>query len=548
MTTPRSSLSPTLLLSLLIVGFGLLAYHGAFLLGHGTDSLFDLNMYRTLPLSTVAANPVYNRYPMWGLVTYPLLLAMPIWLGHTVVVAAHTLAAVLFFHLLRAFKLNNVIAVFGALLYLLWPAHSESLFWLSAGMFVFGPLFLVAGGLLYAHGRWLLAIPLLLGAMLYSEGLLLPTLFLVAVIALLVRRQFWRGVGVGSVLVALYAGFQVLRYLAASGRDFAPYGFGFSKSLFHFGEWSRMAFGLASSEDVAWMWARAYPSKDVGLLLPTPFLALALVFALAGLLGLRWLARDATPLTMQALPVGLIACMLGYFASAAIFLLIVKNDMQARYTSVAVLAIAAGLALICGGLASSRARPLAALGVTLATLLVGWSLYRAWSNVWVNGYPSQLLTQVLLTDIRAAHDQTGVNRILVIDDPRSVGNVFAFGRDWGYNPAAQMFVAPQLDVRNELAFDQVQRPEFGPGMVFSDSPCVFLGWRGGQRFITQRVAVAGKNLVLDCAAGTVEPPGDQPPAETYYFRRPSSENLTELLGTPIDPATLAERLRARVGE
>ena len=546
-TNPRFA-STSLRISLLIVVASVLAYHGAFLLGHGTDSFFDLRMYQTLPLSTVAANPVFNRYPMWGLFTYPLLLAMPLWLSHTVVIAAHTLAAVLFFFLLRAFKLNMIVAALGGLLYLLWPAHAESLFWLSGGMFVFGPLFLVAGALLYAHGRPLLALPLLIGSMCYSEGLLLPTLFVLAVIALLVRRRFWNGVGFGTVLVALYAGFQALRYAAASGRDFSPYGIGIDKAGFHFVEWSRMAFGLASSEDVAWMWARAFPSKDVGLLLPPLFLVLALAVALGLLLVLRWLGREATPPAAATMSIGLVTCVLGYLAAAFIFLLIAKNEMQARYTSVAVLAIAAGAALIFGGLASSRTRPLVALGMLVATLLVGWSFYKAWSNVWVNGYPSHLLNQVLVEDIRAARSQSGVGRILVIDDPRAVGNVFALGRDWGYQPAGTMFIDPALDVRNELTEEQVQRPDFGPGMIFSDQPCVFLGWRGGQRFITQRVLVAGKALVLNCATGTVEPPGDQPPTETVNLRRTSRENLSELLGTPIDPTTLSAQLRARLSE
>ncbi|MBC8160630.1 MAG: hypothetical protein H7Z42_05355 [Roseiflexaceae bacterium] len=551
MHSQRSAL-PALVLPLVIIATAVLAYHGVFLLGHGTDSPWDQEMYRTLPLSTVAANPVYNRYPLWGLVVYPLVLAMPLWAAHTVVIAAHTLAAVLFFALLRAWRLPDITAALAAITYLLWPAHAESLFWLSGGMFAFGALFLVAGALAYAHGRPLLAVPLLFGAMLFSEGLFFPTLLMVLVL-LVHRRRIVEGISVGGTLVALYALFQAVRYTAAGGRDFSPYGFSLERAGGHFREWSRMAFGLASSQDVAWMWMRAAPSQDSGLLLPPLYLALALGFALGLTLLLLRGGRPANPLPLPLFASGMVICLAWFVASALIFLVVSRNDMQARYTTVAALAIAAALALLVSPLLLQRSRALMLAGTLAATLLIGYPLYRAWSNVWVNGVPAHLLNQALIADMRAAAAQHPGKPIFVIDDPRAVGNAFALGREWGYVPTARQFVGPDVEANNEVAEGARQRADFGPGMLFSSRPCVFLGWRDGQRFISQRVLANATSLVMNCATGVVEQVGPTPPKDVFYFQNPSRYNLATMLGLPLetfidpvaDPFDLNKRLRSR---
>ena len=544
---PTNERSPAVWpMAALIVLLAIVAYHGVVLLGHGTDSVFDQEMYRRLSLATVAADPVYNRYPMWGLVVYPLMLAGPLWLGHVLPVVAHTLAAALFFFLLREFRLNNLVALIAACLYLLWPSNYETLLWLSGGMFTFGALFLVAGALVYARGRAVSGALLLFAGMLFSEGLFLPTLFLVAVIALVLRKKPIEGGVLGAVLVALYGLFQVLRYTTAAGRDFTPYGIGFAKAIPQFREWLWMAFGLTSSQDVAWMWERAFPTKDVGLLLPTPFLVGALVVGLGVVLLARRLAGPVVPPNRVAVLLGLSLAVLGFVSAGALFALIVNNAIQARYTTVGALALAAGLGIGLGALASNRSRPLAIVGIALATLLLGNGLFRAWSNVWVNGYPANLMNEVILEDIRATYEQTGVANIFVLDDASSVGNAYALGRPWGYAPAGRMYIGPDIDVRNDEMLVLVSRPDFAPGIRFSDAPCVFLTWQNGQREIAQQVRVAGKDAVLNCVTGVVDPLGEPAPMLTFYATNTGAHNLEQLRGAPVDPMTLNQQLLARL--
>ena len=522
--------------ALLLVFASFMAYHGAVLLGYGTDNWSDLNMYTSLPLSRVAANPVYNRYPTWSLLVYPILLWSPMWLAHLLVVAAHTFAAWLLVVLLRWFTLDHVTATIAGLLFLLWPAHVEALFWIPGAMFIFTTLFALAGAYYLTQQCLVIGTVLMLLGLFSTEAIFFPALVLMAAIAWRARFNVQQTAGIFLTFVGVYAVFQVIRFTYSDGRDFTPYATGFLYVWPRALSWMLMSLGLASSSDVSWMWSLAGRAVDSGLLLPQFFLLLAGILVSGSALWLtRHFALVSTPLPWRKLLVGVGVTLLGYGSAFLIFLPLQGNAMQSRYTSIGVAYLVVLLALLLGRLCASKRRVVAATGVICTVALLSWASYRAWSNIWVNWYPARLLSDELLEDVRYAHKTTGSERIFLIDDPKAVGNAFAIGRDWGYIFAGRLVIEPRMIVTADMLVRQTTLPMFAAGNRFTDRPCVFVSWRSGKRIIASHAFEPNKQVVLNCETSFVEPlNGRAVPQLTIPGLSPGTVTLSNFLGIPTD--------------
>lgn len=525
--------SPRILPHLLIISFAMLTYHGALLLGLSMDDYSGLENYGRRTLLEIVTRPAYNRFPPFAFFLYPLMLHMPYWLAHLLVIVAHTFVALQIYRLLVWFGAGERTAVVAGLLFLVWPAHQEALFWLVASTVVFGVAAALAGVVRVAAGRRISGILLIFLGMLFSEAVFFPALFVLGLVALRRRETPLAITKLLGAAVGLYALFQLLRRLISVAQQFTQYPLGLASVWMNLHDLVLMGLGLASSRDSGWLWAFASTPTDVSLDLPRAFILPALVAAVVAAYLVQQLPAGGL-VGLRPRAAALICAAAGYGIALLIFLGISGEFvyMQSRYTYTSVAYLCVFVALPVSWALLSPRRPLAMLGQVALVALLSWCVYQAWSNVWANWYPARQLSDRIIEDVRATYDERGVERILLVNEPRAVGSGYSISRDWAFRSVGRMYVSPGLKLDSERFANALGADAYTAGERFSYEPCVFLGWDDGRRVVDVRALDPYNQLVLNCETGLVEaaPPGLELPLIYQYNSWPSNVNLAEVIG------------------
>lgn len=496
----------------LIVAAGCIAFFGVAWLGLYYDDLSNIGIYRTQRYLDVVKDLRFNRFPLFALVLYPLmLLVLPVWASHLVVAAAHITAAVLLRSVLKGFGASERLAVSAGLLFLLAPAHGEVLYWIVASTVIFGVGFALASTVQLQRGRPLLACGLAFMGMLFSEAVILPIAALHFFVLLQQRIRLWRMVLHGVGLVVPYGVFLVVRFLYSTPGvgKMTQYDTGLANASQNATDILMMATGLMSSRDINWFWNQAPLMANVGLLL-SPGVLVPAVLLMGGIVwALSRLPGEAP--RPRLLVMGGVASLAGLATALAVFLVVTGNTMQPRYTYVPLLFLTTLAALLLAGLDRGRAPRAVWMAVMVGVL--GWSVYRSWSNVWGNWYPAKLVMERVLKDVETTARERQVKQVFVVNVPMLVGNAYVFMREWSYSAAGEQLFSEPLTLRDIP--DPLRYGQLKPGERFTDGACVFLGWRNGQREAAPRAYDPARKLVLDCATGLVEAPGETLPELRY---------------------------------
>lgn len=485
----------------LVIAAAGVAFFGVPWLGIYYDDFGNIHAYNHQSLLEIARDTHFNRFPLFTLAVYPLMLKMPAGLAHVLIAAVHTLAALLLRSVLRGFGYSERVAVGAALLFLLAPAHTEALHWVVASTMVFGVALMLASTVGLMRGRPVLALALGLAGMLFSEAIILPAAALHGLVLLHRRTRLLRvGLHLGA-LGASYVAFQLIRRLVSYPGSMAQYPVGLSSAARNARDLLFMATGLSSSRDINWIWSMQPFGPNVGLLLPLVLLLPALLLMAGAVYVMSRLPGE--PLHPRELSLGLGGAGAGFVSALAIFLLITGNTMQPRYTYVPLVFLAPLAALLLATL--DRHRAPRALWAVLLVGLLGGSLYRTWSHVWSNWYPARLVVDRVHQDLEAMAKESDIQEIYVVNAPRVVGNAYALMREWAYIGMSQNLLSRRVWVE-DFPKRYREAPEQKVGLRFTDSPCVFMGWRGGQRVVETRAFDSTRDLVLDCTTGLVEAP------------------------------------------
>lgn len=458
------------------------------------DDFSNLETYRVVPWLEIASHGQYNRFPAFGLLIYPMLLALPAWVAHVVVGVAHVAAADQLRRVLVRTQVDERGATLGAMLYVVAPAALEPVFWLAASTLIFGALALLAGTHLILRRRLVVGMLLVFTSTLFSEGLLIPAGGAVLLAARASGQKWLKSLGASAGVAGLYLAFQFLRWLIAPAGFRPQYTVGFERVGQNLIELALMMFGSASSADAAWYWRFAAPPASVTQHLPRGWIVLGVAVA-AALVALTYRRAPPTPGpgARTARIVG--ACLGMMVASFLIYLPIVGNAMQSRYAFPASGFFIATLAVMIG-MTRGRARWVVEAA---ATCVLGVALFNTWSVGWHNWQRAARLQRQILQDARWAANEAGVTKVLLVNDPKAVGVAYAFARDWAYSAAARQLISPSFSLLSE----PVWRPELtAQGARFSETPCVFLSWSSDGPQWAQALVVKD-DLWMDCTMGLV---------------------------------------------
>jgi hypothetical protein len=515
----------------LIIASALAVYFGVLWLGLSYDDFSNLESYRTHPMAGIARQLQFNRSPLFGLLVYPALLALPVGLAHALVIAAHTGAALMLRRVLMQLDLSDRTATLAGLVFLVWPAHAEVLYWLAASTQAFGMgLMLASTGMLLRGRRGLALFAGFLGT-LFSEAILIPTFFLHGLSLVRRRQRALSSLAQLAALAVLYAGFQALRRALSYPGSIAQYEVGLTKVVPNVVQVLSMSMGLVSSRPVSWLWTGTARLFDVTL--SAPWVTFVAALGLALLVVRSIAALPAATLEGRRLVLAAGIAGVGYLSSLVVFAVVVGNDMQNRYTYVPVLFLAALVGILLGeGQGSRVGRPLT---LAIAVGVVSASVYRDWSVIWANWYPARLVNDRVIADTRVAISQVNAKRVYIVNAPRVVGSGYTITQDWAYLSVGRLFVAPQIEMRGDYLFTEVKY-EIRPGVQFSDQPCVFVGWRGGRMEVTRRAYDHEHDVLLNCETGQIEqaPPDAASTVLTIRRDEPSRERLGQFpaLATP----------------
>jgi hypothetical protein len=495
----------------LIVAVACVTFFGVAWLGLYYDDLSNIAFYRTQRYINAVRDLRYNRFPLFALGLYPLMLMMPVAVAHLLVAAAHTTAAVLLRSVLRGFGGSERLSVSAALLFLVAPAHHEALCWVVASTVIFGVCFLLASTLQLMRGRPSRACALAFVGMLFTEAVILPAAALHGFVLLQQGARLPRRVRHMVGLALPYGAFLAVRYLFSNPGvgSLTQYTTGLSSAGQNATDLLLMATGLLTSRDINWLWSQAPLLANVGRLL-APWVLVPAVALMAG--AVHVLSRlPGEPPRPRPLLLGVAGSLVGLVAALGVFLVVTGNTMQPRYTYVPLLFLAPLAALLLAVLDRGRAPRAAWLAVMVGVL--GWSVYRDWSHVWANWYPARRVIERVLRDVEATAREQQVRRVFVVNAPRLVGNAYVFMREWSYSAAGKHLLTRPVELRDYP--DVVRRRNLKPGERFVNGRCVFLGWRHGQPQVGSRAYSAERGLVFDCETGRVAAPTGELPDLRY---------------------------------
>lgn len=496
----RSKVPPSWIPStgaLLVVLLGWAAFHMAPLLWIHFDDFANTQGYQER-WGELWRSSHYNRFPLFGLVVYPLLLAVPAGLAHGVVILVHLATALLARRGLIASGVPDRQATLAAALYLLSPAALEPAFWLAASTLIFGAFLIAGGTLALLARREVIGTVLLFLASLFSEGLLIPA----GGVAFFASRRrgagFWRALVPAVTVGTLYLVFQLARRLVSTSGPPLQYAVGLERVSSNLTDLLLMSVGAASSSDAAWHWLHVGSPRVVTQYLSPGWLVIAFVCTTAGSLWMLRATQGAVPRPADRSIARrvVLACSFLAAASLLIYLPIVGNSMQSRYAFPCggFLALAVGVG---AGLLPRQLRGWTS-GVGCVAVL-GVLLFNVWSTGWKNWYAAGKVEQRILRDARRISAESRVSSIHLVNPPMVVGVAYAFTRDWAYLGAGRLLIAPAFRLQADSIWDS---DAVKPGGRFSDRPCVFMRWTSGEATWGTLLDV-GEGLQMDCTTGEV---------------------------------------------
>ncbi len=481
-----------------IVALGGLAFHMAPFLWLHFDDFSNVEVYQT-QWASLWHNTKYNRFPLFGLVFYPLLLALQAGLAHAVVVVVHVATSLMVRRALVASGIADRGATLAAALYLMTPAALEATFWLAASTLIFGAGFIAGGAVALLRGRTRLGLVALFLACLFSEGLLIPA----GGVAILASRRrgssYPRALLPGAAVVIAYVLFQLVRRLVSVRGSPLQYAVGVENLGTNLDLLLQMSVGAASSMDAAWYWSHGPHAAVVTRYLPAGWLVLAVGCAAAGCWVWSRFASasgEGGPTDRASTLRVALGCALLALASLLLYLPIVGNSMQSRYAfpTGAFLSLSLGV----GAAAFSRQVPAWLRSGGLA-LLLGGMLFNVWSTGWRNWYPAGEVERRILQDAKQVAVESGAATVYLVNPPAAVGVGYSFIRDWATAPAGRQVIGRDV----LLLVDAVWEPErLAPGATWPSHPCVFLKWTDGEA-TWGTVMDLGQGTWVDCETGEV---------------------------------------------
>jgi hypothetical protein len=517
-------LSPTLLLIITAC----LVHNAILRAGWAMDDYLAFENIQLHPLLDRITWSGLNRFPFFSLFILPILLYLPPSLAHLIVISCHTISSILILQLLKFFRLPEPAPMISAIFFLIWPSHEEALFWLVASTIVFGLLISVSGILFITKHRFLPGVLAVSIGMSFSEGLVLPIAFLQAITLLYLKIPNRLRLAIMSTSLLVYGCFQLIRKIVSRDNKILQYSINLDINL-AINNTERliwMAFGQASSQDVAWVWSYSI-GTDVTRMLPPYFWLVALI--LSSFLSIFIIVKYNRVIYIQSWTTMISIAVVGFLSSMVVFMIVSGNAMQTRYTYTGVAYLSVALGLFISFLLQKRQTTFIILGLGISILLGSWGIYRTWSVGWANWYPATKVSHRIINDIRNTYRETQTKKIFLLNEPKSVGSAYALTRDWAYRSVGHQ-IDPGLDVSADDLTNKILKPSFKVGSRFSEQPCVFLGWVDGHRVVSREATFSPKHVVLDCTTGIAMPNDPQPEPLTIDLQS-TSQILSEF---PLD--------------
>lgn len=145
----------------------------------------------------------------------------------------------------------------------------------------------------------------------------------------------------------------------------------------------------------------------------------------------------------------------------------------------------------------------------------------------MNWYPARLVSNQIIADVGWVYSTTGVKRIILVNEPKVVGNGHAIAWDRSYGPVGKLYVSRDLEL---TAIDMVG-PTARLGESFSNSRCIFLSWQNGQPVLRYQLVYEASRLVLDCSTGLAKAINDSNTQNALLYRTESGrERLQAFMG------------------
>lgn len=486
----------------ILIAASIITYFGAAWLGLYIDDYSNLHGFITNGVPYYIDKPTFNRFPAFAFIVYPILLYLPLAISHIIIVVFHVLNCFLILSILEKMNIPKRYSFIVSALFLVWPIHYEALFWPVASTIVFGSSFMLFGTHLCIQRKYSSGILSIMISLLFSEGLFLPSIYLIATTLLFCREPRWKLTFL-SIPVIFYSVFQFARNYVNQGERTTQYVPGLEAVPKNIFDLLVMTFTLGGSRDLSWLWDYGYEPVDVTQLLNPWFILVATL--VAGIVARR---ADQFSASIDDKKNVLsryhyLVSFVGIVVSMSIYSLVSSNLMQPRYVYLSSLFFLVFVSFCLFWLEKKR-RWQGFTNIIFISLLT-MSIYRGWSNIWVNWYPAKVVSELIIDDVRIIYEQTGITQIILVDEPRSVGNAYTMSHDWAYDAAGRMYVDPDVRIQSDALHSRqlFAYTELQEGQEFASTPCIFVSWRN-KNLIASYEAVSWNNRwVFDCRTGKV---------------------------------------------